>query len=73
MRLENKVAIVTGASREGQVGEVVAEALAREGADVVIAARTQENIDRRHSGLRPTYRRKLTPRAAVSANPLFSR
>ena len=59
MRLETKVAIVTGASREGQVGEVVAEALAREGADVVIAARTQENIDRLAEKVRALGRRAL--------------
>jgi len=40
MRLEGKVAIVTGASRG--IGKAIALALAREGADVVAAARTEK-------------------------------
>ncbi|MBE9501206.1 MAG: SDR family oxidoreductase [Dehalococcoidia bacterium] len=40
MKLEGKVAIVTGASRG--IGKAIALALATEGADVVIAARTEE-------------------------------
>jgi NAD(P)-dependent dehydrogenase (short-subunit alcohol dehydrogenase family) len=59
MRLDNKVAIVTGASREGQVGETIVEALALEGADVVIAARTQKNIDRMAEKVRALGRRAL--------------
>jgi NADP-dependent 3-hydroxy acid dehydrogenase YdfG len=59
MRLENNVAIVTRASREGQVGEAIVEALAREGADVVIAARTQENINMLAEKVRATGRRAL--------------
>jgi NAD(P)-dependent dehydrogenase (short-subunit alcohol dehydrogenase family) len=59
MRLESKVAIVTGASREGQVGEAIVEALAGEGADVVMAARTQENIDRLAEKVRALGRRAL--------------
>ena len=40
MKLEGKVAVVTGASRG--IGKAIALALAREGADVVVAARTEE-------------------------------
>lgn len=40
MKLKGKVAIVTGASRG--IGKAIAIALAEEGADVVIAARTEE-------------------------------
>ena len=40
MKLEGKVAIVTGASRG--IGKAIALALAREGAEVVVAARTEE-------------------------------
>lgn len=59
MRLEDKVSIVTGASREGQVGESVVEALAREGSDIVIASRTQEKIDRLAEKVQALGRRAL--------------
>ncbi len=59
MKLENKVALVTGASQEGQVGEAILEALAREGADLVIAARTQANIDKMADKVRALGRRAL--------------
>jgi dehydrogenase/reductase SDR family member 4 len=43
MKLENKVAIVTGASRG--IGRSIAEAFACEGAKVVITGRKQETLD----------------------------
>ncbi len=46
MGVKGKVAIVTGASREGQVGEFLARAFAREGANLVVAARTETNTRR---------------------------
>lgn len=44
MRLKNKVAIVTGSGRG--IGRGIARVFAREGAKVVLAARTQEQLDR---------------------------
>ena len=38
--LEGKVAIVTGVSHDGQVGQAVAKALAAQGASLVICARS---------------------------------
>lgn len=43
MQLENKVAVITGASRG--MGEAIALAFAREGARVVLASRKQEALD----------------------------
>jgi len=43
--LRNKVAVVLGASEEGGTGWVVAEALAAEGAQVVVAARRQKPLE----------------------------
>ena len=47
-QLEGKVAIVTGASRG--IGEYIARHLARDGASVVIAARSEEVTDKRLPG-----------------------
>jgi NAD(P)-dependent dehydrogenase (short-subunit alcohol dehydrogenase family) len=41
-QLENKVAVITGSTRG--IGRVIAEALARKGADVVISGRKEEDV-----------------------------
>ena len=43
--LEGKVALVTGVSRDGQVGQTVAKAPAENGAALAIFARTQSNVE----------------------------
>jgi NAD(P)-dependent dehydrogenase (short-subunit alcohol dehydrogenase family) len=47
MRLKDKVAIITGVSKDGQIGQTVAQAFAREGARLAITARTGENVEAR--------------------------
>ncbi|MCP4647158.1 MAG: SDR family NAD(P)-dependent oxidoreductase, partial [bacterium] len=46
--MQDKVCIITGASRG--IGKAIAEGFAREGADVVVAARTVEQKDERLPG-----------------------
>ena len=50
--LEGKVAIVTGVSGDGQVGQAVAKALAENGAQLALCARTQSNVEARAQELR---------------------
>jgi NAD(P)-dependent dehydrogenase (short-subunit alcohol dehydrogenase family) len=50
--LEGKVAIVTGVSHDGQVGQAVAKALAAQGASLAICARTKENVEARAAELK---------------------
>ena len=71
MKLEGKVAIVTGASRG--IGKAIALALAREGADVVVAARTEEEkgplpgtIHKTADEIRALGRRALAVRTDVT-------
>jgi len=52
MRLEGKVAIITGVSYGGQMGFALAAAFAREGALLTIAARNAERVDARAQELR---------------------
>jgi len=71
LRLDGKVAIMTGAGRG--LGRVMAVALAEAGADIVAAARTQAQIDETAQLVRGTGRRCLaistdvTDSAAVNA------
>ena len=57
--LEAKVAIVTGVSGDGQVGQAVAKALAENGAQLAICARTQSNVEARANELREAGARVL--------------
>ena len=50
--LAGKVAIVTGVSGDGQVGQAVAKALAENGAQLAICARKQSNVEARAEELR---------------------
>ena len=61
--LEGKVAIVTGVSGDGQLGQVVARALADSGAQLAICARKQSNVEARAKELRDTGARvfAMTP------------
>jgi NAD(P)-dependent dehydrogenase (short-subunit alcohol dehydrogenase family) len=62
--LEGKVALVTGVSHDGQVGQTVAKALAAKGAALAICARTQSNVEARANELREAGARVL----ALAAN-----
>lgn len=50
--LHGKVAIVTGVSHDGQVGQAVAKALAAQGASLAICARTKDNVVARAAELK---------------------
>lgn len=50
--LEGKVAIVTGVSHDGQVGQAVAKALAAQGASLTVCARTKDNVEARAAELK---------------------
>lgn len=56
---EDKVAVITGVSHQGQIGETVAHALADRGATLAICARTQSNVEARAAELRQTGARVL--------------
>ncbi len=63
-RLDGRVALVTGAGRG--LGKAMAVALAEAGADVVVAARTVQQIEQTASEVRQTGRNCLPVRADVS-------
>jgi NAD(P)-dependent dehydrogenase (short-subunit alcohol dehydrogenase family) len=52
MRLQDKIAIITGVSYAGQVGFALAAAFAREGAKLAIASRSEERVKARAEELR---------------------
>lgn len=47
MNLQGKVALITGVSRDGQIGQTVALEFARQGAKLVLAARNAANLEAR--------------------------
>jgi NAD(P)-dependent dehydrogenase (short-subunit alcohol dehydrogenase family) len=57
--LEGKVAVLTGVSRQGQVGEVVARVLAEQGAAVVLLDRTGVEAEARAKEIRDRGHRAL--------------
>lgn len=64
MDLQNKVAIITGASRG--IGKAIAEAYAREGADLAIVARNETDLEQVAAGIRETGRDCLVLTADVT-------
>ena len=64
--LEGKVAIVTGVSGDGQVGQAVARALAENGVQLAICARTQSNVEARAQELRQAGARVLAMAGALT-------
>jgi NAD(P)-dependent dehydrogenase (short-subunit alcohol dehydrogenase family) len=64
--LEGKIAVVTGVSHQGQIGETVAKALADRGAALAICARTQSNVEARAADLRQAGARVLAVAASLT-------
>jgi NAD(P)-dependent dehydrogenase (short-subunit alcohol dehydrogenase family) len=64
--LEGKVALVTGVSRDGQVGQTAAKVLAENGAALAICARTQSNEEERAEELRQAGARVLAVAASLT-------
>lgn len=81
MRMENKVVLVTGIGREGQVGEAVAAALADAGAAIAAVDLLSDAVEARAAALRArgaradAYSCDLTSESAVQtlANTVSSR
>ncbi|MBI1804494.1 MAG: SDR family NAD(P)-dependent oxidoreductase [Ignavibacteriae bacterium] len=69
--LNNKVAIVTGAGRG--IGRAIALALAQNGADVCVAARSQKEIDAVASDIERLGRNAIAVRADVSLESEINR
>jgi NAD(P)-dependent dehydrogenase (short-subunit alcohol dehydrogenase family) len=64
--LDGKVALVTGVSHDGQVGQAVAQVLAANGAALAICARTKENVDARAAELRKSGAKVLGIAASLT-------
>jgi NAD(P)-dependent dehydrogenase (short-subunit alcohol dehydrogenase family) len=64
--LEGKIALVTGVSHDGQVGQAVAKVLAENGTALAICARTQSNVEKRAEELRQAGARVLALAASLT-------
>jgi NAD(P)-dependent dehydrogenase (short-subunit alcohol dehydrogenase family) len=64
--LEGKVAVLTGVSRQGQVGEVVARSLAEQGAAVVLIDRTGVEAEARAKEIRDLGARAMAVKADLT-------
>ncbi|HEX4583874.1 MAG TPA: SDR family NAD(P)-dependent oxidoreductase [Burkholderiaceae bacterium] len=65
--LSGKIALVTGVSRDGQVGQAVARALAAEGAALAIVARSRSNVEARAQELKADGARVVPLAADLTA------
>jgi NAD(P)-dependent dehydrogenase (short-subunit alcohol dehydrogenase family) len=64
--LDGKIAVVTGVSKEGQIGATVAQALADAGAALAICARTAKNVEARAAELRQAGARVIMVAASLT-------
>ena len=64
--LEGKVAVLTGVSRQGQLGEVVARSLAEQGAAVVLIDRTGVEAEARAQEIRDLGARAMAAKADLT-------
>lgn len=64
--LEGKVALITGVSADGQVGQAVARAVAEQGAALAIVARSADKVTARAEELKATGARALPLTANLS-------
>ena len=71
--LEGKVAVVTGVSHAGQVGQAVAKDLAAKGAALAICARTQANVEARAAELEQAGARVVPVAASLTEEPQANR